>query len=436
MSHKLRNAFIFFILLIVIHASTTYAEPLTERYMAEVHSEKNRQNVMDFIKKNPSIHLIDTFAFGTSTYFVLEGPSESIRKLKELPAIYRLEKDQPVQLDSAIVTAASQKISWGIQKIEADRLYSKPCRCKIAVIDTGVSDHDDLKGRIQAKITYLYDTEIKRQAEDDSPEQHGTHVAGIIAANHNSFGITGVEPNATLLISKALDKNGEGYLSDIAKSISWAISLKADIINLSLGVKNKSTILESILEQAYHQGIIIVAAAGNSAGDLYYPASSPYTISVGAIDQSYRMPSWSAFDERLDILAPGVSILSTAWTNEYVYLSGTSMAAPHVAGAAAKLLPKYSGGKNEARVEWIRKRLREYADQITIYYQSKTIQVPVVNVYRSYYAISLLKDPLYYLDANDEKKEIASDILKQYTDSYQRITIQTSKGTVSFQLNK
>jgi subtilisin len=436
MSHNLRTAFIFFILLIVTQASTTFAEGLTERYIIEVHSEKNQQNVMDFIEKNPSIHYIDTFSLGTSSYFVLEGPSDSINQLKQLPSIYRLEKDQPVQRDSTKVTAASQKIPWGIQKIEADRLYSKPCGCKIAVIDTGVSDHDDLKGRIQAKITYLYDTVIKRQAVDDTPEQHGTHVAGIIAANHNSFGITGVEPNATLLISKALDKNGEGYLSDIAKSISWAINQKADIINLSLGVKNKSTILENILKQAYDQGIIIVAASGNSAGELFYPASSKYTISVGAIDQSYRMPTWSAFDERLDILAPGVSILSTAWTNEYMYLSGTSMAAPHVAGAAAKLLPKYSGGKNEARVEWIRKRLKEYADQTTIKYQSKTIQVPVVNVYRSYYAISLLKDSLYFADINDEKKEIPNDVLRQYADSYQRITIQTAKGTVSFQLNK
>jgi subtilisin len=436
MSHKLRIAFIFFILLIVIQASTTFAEGLTERYIIEVHSEKNQQNVMDFIEKNPSIHYIDTFSLGTSSYFVLEGPSDSINQLKQLPSIYRLEKDQPVQRDSTKVTAASQKISWGIQKIEADRLYSKPCGCKIAVIDTGVSDHDDLKGRIQAKITYLYDMEIKRQAVDDSPEQHGTHVAGIIAANHNSFGITGVEPNATLLISKALDKNGEGYLSDIAKSITWAINQKADIINLSLGVKNKSTILENILKQAYDQGIIIVAASGNSAGDLFYPASSKYTISVGAVDQSYRMPTWSAFDERLDILAPGVSILSTAWTNEYMYLSGTSMATPHVAGAAAKLLPKYSGEKNGARVEWIRKRLKEYADQTTIKYQSKTLQVPVVNVYRSYYAISLLKDPLYFADINGEKKEIPNDILRQYADPYQRITIQTANGTVSFQLSK
>ncbi|MEM4018541.1 MAG: S8 family serine peptidase, partial [Sulfolobales archaeon] len=171
---------------------------------------------------------------------------------------------------------------------------------------------------------------------------HGTHVAGIIAARLNSFGVAGVTPKAVLYAVRVLNANGGGYVSDVAKGIVEATkgpdntpgtSDDADVISMSLGGPHSQTLYNAVL-YAHSYNVVLVAAAGNEgASTPSCPACYSEVIAVGAIDQNLSVPSWS--NKNSDLVAPGVNILSTWPRNKYAYLSGTSMACPHVSAIVA-----------------------------------------------------------------------------------------------------
>ena len=168
---------------------------------------------------------------------------------------------------------------------------------------------------------------------------HGTHVAGTVAALDNEIGVIGVAPQAELYAIKVLDQNGSGSYSDIIAGIEWAIDNNMNIINMSLGGTAKSRTLEKAVNKAYESGILLVAAAGNNGyakkGTITYPAAYDSVIAVGAVDQNNNRASFSSVGRQLELMAPGVSILSTVPDNGYESYNGTSMASPHVAGVAA-----------------------------------------------------------------------------------------------------
>lgn len=187
--------------------------------------------------------------------------------------------------------------------------------------------------------TFYEGTNLKNCSD---PNGHGTHVAGIIAARVNGFGVAGVAPKVLLYAVRVLDASGSGYISDIAKGIVEATKGPdniagtqddADVISMSLGGPDSPTLRDAV-QYAYSYGVVLVAAAGNEgASQPSYPAAYPEVIAVGAVDSSYRVPSWS--NRNPDLVAPGVNILST-WNNGgYAYASGTSMACPHVSGTVA-----------------------------------------------------------------------------------------------------
>lgn len=210
----------------------------------------------------------------------------------------------------------------------------------IAIIDTGCDvTHPDLADRI---------LEVKNFTSDDNSDSkivndyvgHGTHVAGIIAANSNKSGIIGVAPKAKLIILKALSTNGGKY-TDLIQALRYAISKKVDVINLSLGSPANYPLLESMINLAVAKNISVVCAAGNegdgnpSTYEYSYPAYYVNSISVGAIDSSNRPTSFTESNNTIDLTAPGLNIYSAAPGGKYVLLSGTSMACPHVSGAIA-----------------------------------------------------------------------------------------------------
>jgi thermitase len=206
----------------------------------------------------------------------------------------------------------------------------------VAVIDSGIClDHPDLAGRIVSGWDFVQD--------DNQPQDefgHGCGVAGIIAANvNNGIGVAGVAPNARLMPLRVLDGLGMGSSSDVAAAIVYAADSGAQIINLSLGGPTTSSLLEEAVNYAASRGVTIVASAGNQGVEAaLYPAAYPAAIAVGSVDQSLQRSSFSNYGWQLDLMAPGRDIFTTDINGDYTTMTGTSFAAPEVAGAAALMM--------------------------------------------------------------------------------------------------
>ncbi len=230
----------------------------------------------------------------------------------------------------------------------------------VGVLDTGVDyNHPDLAANIwqngneilgngidDDRNGYIDDRRGWDFANNDSDPMddngHGTHVAGTIGAvGNNSVGVSGVAWSVRLMPLKFMDADGSGSLSDAIEGINYARNMGAKIINASWGGGGFSNALQQAITQFQNAGGIFVAAAGNEASNNVttpaFPANYSGVISVGASTRTDTLASFSNFGTNVDVVAPGASIFSTLPNNRYGSLSGTSMAAPHVAGALALL---------------------------------------------------------------------------------------------------
>jgi thermitase len=213
----------------------------------------------------------------------------------------------------------------------------------IAILDTGIDlHHPDLQSKVLSGGRDFVNDDF--DATDD--HWHGTHVAGIAAAEtNNNEGIAGVAWNCKLLPVKVMHEGDPawGRYSWIIDGIRWAADEGVDVINLSLGGTSESALMREALNYAKAAGVVIVAAAGNEDDFVYYPAAyDEYCIAVAATDWNDERPWWSNPGPELDVAAPGDEIISCAPTwywgpgsFPYGYAEGTSAAAPHVAGLAA-----------------------------------------------------------------------------------------------------
>lgn len=261
---------------------------------------------------------------------------ENIEELKNSENVKRIEED-------VLVKGNAQIVDWSIPLMQTPLSWDSGYTgkgVKIAVIDSGIAPHPDLKiagGVSMVGYTSSY--------SDDSG--HGTHVAGIIGALDNTIGIKGVAHGANLYAVKVFNSDNTAYLSDVIRGIDWSITNKMDILNLSLGTVDESPSFKAIIQKANAQGILIFAAAGNQGafnpnGDIVeYPARYNEVIAVSAVDQSMKRAPFSSGGPAVDIAAPGVSIYSTYLGSSYLKMSGTSMATPYVAGQAALLKEAY-----------------------------------------------------------------------------------------------
>lgn len=198
----------------------------------------------------------------------------------------------------------------------------------VAVLDTGVDlEHIALKDSLIAGRDMISDTATPNDIGPGLAWGHGTHVAGIV---HK------MAPASKIMPIRVLDSQGRGNTFVLAYAIEYAAQQGADVINLSLGADCGSQVLSSSIQSAIAQGVIIVAAAGNGGTDIAQcPASMPKVIAVAAVDENKVRASWSNYGAGwVDIAAPGVGITST-FPGGYASWSGTSMATPFVAGAAA-----------------------------------------------------------------------------------------------------
>ncbi|MGF2615761.1 peptidase S8 [Rossellomorea vietnamensis] len=228
---------------------------------------------------------------------------------------------------------------------------------EIAILDSGVDyNHPDLA----SKTIRGYDF-VDNDYYPMDLNGHGTHVAGTAAAiTNNSRGVAGMAPNTKILAVRVLDANGSGSLNDIADGIRYAADQGAEVINLSLGCDCNTTTLENAVNYAWNKGSVVIAAAGNDGvSTTFEPASYSNVIAVGAVDSRDRRASFSNYGSWVDVTAPGVDIASTVPNNGYSYMSGTSMASPHVAGLAGLLAGQ---GRSNSQ---IRAAIEQTADPIS-----------------------------------------------------------------------
>jgi subtilisin family serine protease len=231
-------------------------------------------------------------------------------------------------------------IDWGLHTIMAPHAwqYTRGAGVKVAVLDTGIDvDHRDLKPNLKASANF---TNSRYGAED--LQGHGTHCAGVIGACDDGRGIIGVAPEAELYAAKVLGDDGGGTFDSIINGIRWAMMQNVDVISMSLGagVKPPQAFHETI-KLAHAKGIILVAATGNENGSVCWPAMYDEVIAVSALNKRMDRANFSNYGIANEIIAPGVDILSTYKNGGYAKLSGTSMATPMVAAAAALYISFY-----------------------------------------------------------------------------------------------
>lgn len=241
------------------------------------------------------------------------------------------------------VDQVENEIPKGVALIQAPKIWSetKGKGITVAILDTGCDiDHPDIKDRIIGGKNFTDDDKENPEIIQDYAG-HGTHVAGTIAASQNDAGVTGVAPEASLLIVKVLNKRGSGQYKWIINGINFAIEQKVDIISMSLGGPTDHPELYQAIKKAVSNNILVVCAAGNegdgdgSTDEFAYPGSYNDVISVGAINFERRSSEFTNSNNEIDLVTPGEKILSTYLDGKYATLSGTSMAAPHVSGALA-----------------------------------------------------------------------------------------------------
>ncbi|XYH97593.1 S8 family peptidase [Sorangium sp. So ce1128] len=302
-----------------------------------------------------SLHLMPTALAAKTRIHIatVDGPvSATLQRLAQDP---RVEAAEPLARVRAFFVANDPllKDQWHMARVGAERAwdFSTGRGVTVAVVDTGIAC--ETHGPF-VKAPDLASTECvegwnfvtkTNHANDD--QGHGTHVAGTIAqSTNNGIGAAGLAFHARLMPVKVLNESGWGTTADVADGIRWAAEHGAHVINLSLGGPRNSKVLQSAIDYAISRGAVVVAAAGNTGGRVQFPGASDGVIGVSATDANDKIARFSSRGQGVDVSAPGVNVTQQTICNRgrgdceapYPAYNGTSMAAPHVAGAAALLV--------------------------------------------------------------------------------------------------
>ncbi|EMA58112.1 subtilisin-like protease C [Halorubrum kocurii JCM 14978] len=292
------------------------------------------------------------FAFDALTIRVAPAAAEN---LENNPNVRYVEENGTME-------AFEQTTPYGIETTDADLAIDDGdtgAGVDVAVIDTGIdAQHETLQANLGegwAATDAACTTNCggggpgggggndigECLAEWDDDNDHGTHCAGTAAAADDGAGVLGVAPEATLHAVKVLACDGSGSFDDIAAGIEWSADQGHDVQSMSLGADTDSSVVGDALGYAADRGVVMVAAAGNSGpctDCVGFPARDDRVIAVSATDETDALADFSSTGPEVELAAPGVDTLSTVPRDDYAEFSGTSMACPHVSGAAAQVI--------------------------------------------------------------------------------------------------
>jgi len=324
--------------------------------------------------------------------------------VKRLSKVTGVEYAEPNRYreTSVIPNDPSFPAQWGLTKINCPDAWDRTTGSTsvvVAVIDTGIDlDHPELAALLVPGWDMVdlgpsptpppgFHFEGDFMGRDSDPQDevgHGTHVAGTIAcASNNATGVAGVTWSCHLMPVKVLtrivnntnptDVRGVGSSADIAAGIRYAVDHGAKVLNLSLGGTLDTQVERDAIAYAISQGAVVVAAMGNgflpppqgNNNQTSYPAAYPDVVAVGAINSADQRAPFSQTGPHIDVVAPGVGVLSTVWDNGYTTMSGTSMATPHVSGVAALILSCNSSLTGAQVADIIRQTARPLRDNPT-----------------------------------------------------------------------
>lgn len=322
----------------------------------------NKIDVFISFGKTPgaSEHAIVNRAGGTVrySYTIVPAVAASIPEIA-IQGLLNNPRVASVELDGKVYAVdAELEKAWGVKRIGSGTVHdggNKGTGVKIGIIDSGIDYlHQDLNDVYAGGEDF-----VENDGDPADVYGHGTHVAGTACAEDNGLGVVGVAPECALYSLRVLNDSGVGSWSATVAAMDWAVANGLQVVNLSLGdSQDPGSTVKAAFDNAEAAGLVIVAAGGNSGNppgkgnNVIYPAKYASVIAVAATDKNDTRPNWSSTGEEIELAAPGVSVLSTwndgdsphnpqpIWLDGDWYKegSGTSMASPHVAGAAALII--------------------------------------------------------------------------------------------------
>ncbi|HEY8388240.1 MAG TPA: S8 family serine peptidase [Parasegetibacter sp.] len=284
------------------------------------------------LRHNIASKRMHTVLYNMHSGFIANLSSSEANELIADHEVEIVEQDRVLSLNTGCFTIVSPGTAqWGVNRVGAGDGSGK----RVWVVDTGIDmDHPDLN--VNQELSQSF---VSNQTSPNDQNGHGTHVAGIIAALNNNFGVLGVASGVDLVALKVLNNEGEGNTSNIIKALNYIAqhAKPGDVVNMSLGADTISNSLDYAVKSLAEKGILFSLAAGNNRKDAAHTSPArvnhPNVFTVSAIDSVGRFAGFSNFGKDVvDFAAPGVHIVSTYIDGKYARLSGTSMAAPHVAG--------------------------------------------------------------------------------------------------------
>ena len=311
--------------------------------------------------------IIREFNFDALT---MRAARQAVEGLENNPNIRYVEENGTME-------ALAQTLPWGQDRVDSDVAHANGetgAGADVAILDTGIdSDHPDLTANLGAGKAFVScntkggcrygvkpaDNTCYKSWDDDN--DHGTHCAGIADAVNNGQGVVGTSTEATLHAVKVLDKCGSGTYSDIAAGVQYVADQGWDVGSMSLGGSSSSSALRDACQYAHDNGVFLVAAAGNDgpcSDCVGYPAAYDTVMAVSATTPSDSLANYSSTGPQVEIAAPGgandgvdsTSVYSSI-PGGYAYFNGTSMACPHVAGAAGALMANgYTNAETRSRL--------------------------------------------------------------------------------------